>query len=567
MIGGSPALRRLAWLKLRGSFRRQFRKLRTLSGCLFAGVGALISFSWIASLIFGRTAFGRESTAPDDMLPWAQLGVTVFGLFTLVTATSLRGVYFPKQDIERLFASPSSRSDLVRFRMLVDLGRTLFGAVVLGLLTFHRMPVPVFGLVGAILTFLTLGVLRQAVSILLGGAQSRAIRFLNGKGAGFVRILVGVGIWLLIMSAIFGGRFIGKVFGDVDVLEQGAALFDATWVQALLAPAYPYARLMTATGAGEFALWLGLCSLLSLGLHELTARLPIDYREHSLETSERISQRLTQIRSGGLFSGGAASSKTARWRLPHVFGRGPMGAVAWIKLVSIVRKARGTLLVGLMIVTLVTVGISVVTRSDDPDELSLLGSTLIAFLGITYLGGALRFDFRADLDRMVQIKAWPVSPRRAFVGTLLPQVVLISLLLGLAIWIRLAVLGLADPISMAIPVVLPFFTFAWLAVDNTVFLFAPVRLVPGQEGSLHHTGRAILLFLLRLLILGVILALVAATAGVLFTLGPEDIGLSEVQAGWISAGVGFAVLVAFDLGLAWVGGRMLQRFDVARDVG
>ena len=566
MIGGNPALRRLAWLKLRGTFRRQLRKLRTLSGCLFAGVGALISFSWIASLIFGRTAFSRESSMPEDMLPWAQLGVTVFGVFTLVTATSLRGVYFPKQDIERLFAAPASRSDLVRFRMLVDLGRTVFGAIVLGLLTFHRMPVPGFGLVGAILTFLTLGVLRQAVSILLGGAQSRAIRFLNGKGAGFVRILVGIGIWMLIMAAIFGGKFIGKVFGDVDVVGQGALLFETTWAQVLLAPAYPYGRLMTATGGGEFAMWLGVCLLITFALYEGTARMPIDYREHSLETSERINKRLTQIRRGGLFSGGAVSSKTARWRMPRLFGNGPVGAVSWIKLVSIVRKARGTLLVGLLIVTLVTGGISFV-MGNDPDELSVLGSALIAFLGITYLGGALRFDFRADLDRMVQIKAWPVAPQRVFVGTLVPQVALISVMLGLAIWTRLAVLRLADPISMAIPLVLPFFAFAWLAVDNAVFLFAPVRLVPGQEGSLHHTGRAILLFLLRMIIIGVILGLVAATAAVLFTLGPEELGLSELQAGWISAGVGFVVLLAFDLLLAWVGGRMLQRFDVARDVG
>lgn len=566
MIGGNPALRRLAWLKLRGTFRRQLRKLRTLSGCLFAGVGALISFSWIASLVLGRSAFSRESAMPEDMLPWVQLGVTVFGVFTLVTATSLRGVYFPKQDIERLFAAPASRSDLVRFRMFVDLGRTAFGAVVLGLLTFHRMPVPGFGLAGAILTFLTLGVLRQAVSILLGGAQSRAIRFLNGKGAGFVRLLFGIGIWLLIMSAIFGGKFIGKVFGDVDVLGQGAALLEATWVQALLAPSYPFARLMTATGGGEFAAWFGVCALISLVLYEATARLPIDYREHSLETSERISKRLTQIRRGGLFSGGAVSSKTVRWKMPRLFGRGPVGAVAWIKLVSIVRKARGTLLVGLMIVTLVTFGISVVIK-DDSEQLSILGSVLIAFLGITYLGGALRFDFRGDLDRMVQIKAWPVAPQRVFVGTLAPQVALISGLLGLAIWIRLAVLGLSDPISLAIPFVLPFFAFAWLAVDNAVFLFAPVRLVPGQEGSLHHTGRAILLFLLRMLIIAVILGLVAATAGVLFTIGPEVLGLTEVQAGWISGGVGFVVLLAFDFLLAWVGGRMLQRFDVARDVG
>lgn len=570
MITGNPALLKLARLKLRGGVRRQLRKVRSPSGLFFALVGSLITVGWIASLVIGRQAFRSEPPEPALVRDWAQFGIAVFVCMSLLSAITVRGVYLPKQDIERLFSAPVSRSDLVRYRMVVDAGRTLFGALVIALLTFHRMPAPLYGFLGAMTAVLTLGVLRQAFSLFLGSAHGKLGRMLEGRGLTALRIVLGILIWLLIMSAVLGGRFADKLFGQFDLTGLGTDFLQHPVVSGVLVPFRPWAAMMSATSLPEFLAWGSFCVAFGLLLFEGTARLPIDYREHSLETSDKIAQRLSQVRRGGLFTGGQASTRTATWRLPRVFGRGPLGAVAWIKLVSIVRKARGTLFMGVLIVTLVTVFVSAIHggKSGGVSEGdNLAGAGLIGFLGIVYLSGALRFDFRADLDRMVQIKAWPVSPRRIFVATLLPEVLLISGLLGLAILGRMAYLGVFHPVALLVVLVMPLFTYAWLAVDNAVYLFAPVRFVPGQEGSLHHTGRAIVLIFLRLFLVGIALGIVGVAGIVLFAIGPEELGLSEREAGWISAGMGLAVLLGLCAFLTWVGGKMLQRFDVARDRG
>ncbi len=557
-------------MKFRGALRRQTRKLKTLSGCLFAAIGLLLTGGWLATLLIGRRAFESEPMAPEEILPIAQFGICVLACLSLITAASVRGVYMPQQDIERLFAAPVSRANILRYRMLVDLGRGLFGSLVLGAVTFSRLPKPLFGVLGIMLTVLSTGILRQFFSLLMASAGNRFDRFLRGRSMLFMRIVVGVGVWGLVMFVVMGEKLLGKIFGSVHFVGGLEELLAHPVSQGLLAPALPWARMMTAGNWPEFLTWAATCLFIGLALFEVTARLRIDYREMALETSDRIATRLRQVRRGGLFSGGKASSRTTGWRLPKIFGRGPMGAVAWIKWVSMIRKARGTLIIGLLIVVGVSVGVTFLLRQDqgmsNPGE-ALVGSSLIAMVGILYLCGALRFDFRADLDRMVQIKAWPVSSRRVFLGTLLPVVTLISVMLGAAIWLRLALLGLHDPVAEVIPLVLPLLTFAWLAVENIVYLFAPVRYVPGQEGSLHHTGRAIVLVLLRLLLMAVVLGLVGICAGLVYNIGPEYFGLGEQEAMWLSMACGFDVLLLVDYGLYHAGGRMLKRFDVARDQG
>ncbi len=572
MILGNPALRTLALMKLRGGVQRQLRKFKSVLGCFYALVGGVLGTGWILTLVVGRGAFsGSESTDPAMIERWTQLGLGIFVTLNVISAASVRGVYLPRQEIERLFSAPLSRSDLVRYRMVVDMFRTLFGAIVLALITFHRMPNPIFGFLGGMTSVLTLGVLRQAFSLIMGSTSSRLGNLFRFRGMTGFRVLLGIAVWLLLMSVLLGSRFTEFLFGSTDLLGRGKELMLSPTVDLLLLPLRPWAGMMTATTLSEFSMWSGICVSLGLILYEVTARLPFDYRENSLETSEAVSKRLTQLRRGGVFTGGKASERTVGWQLPRLFGSGKMGAIAWVKLISVIRKARGTLLVGVLIVTLVTMGVTFmlgnVQRGEPGMEEVLGGSGLIALLGITYLGGALRFDFRSDLDRMVQIKSWPVSNVRIFIGTLLPQVFLISSLLSAALIVRLIALQAFHVEALLILLALPFLTFAWLAVDNAVYLFAPVRFVPGQEGSLHHAGRAIVLLSVRIALMAIFLGLVGSVGFMIFLVGPELTDMTEVQAIWLSTGFAFAMLLLIDAFLALVGGWMLKRFDVARDRG
>ncbi len=57
MIVGDAALRKLALMKLRGGFRRQWKRLKSPSGFIFAAVGGLLSVVWISTLVMGRSAY------------------------------------------------------------------------------------------------------------------------------------------------------------------------------------------------------------------------------------------------------------------------------------------------------------------------------------------------------------------------------------------------------------------------------------------------------------------------------------------------------------------------------
>jgi hypothetical protein len=252
--------------------------------------------------------------------------------------------------------------------------------------------------------------------------------------------------------------------------------------------------------------------------------------------------------------------------VPWLLGRNPTGAVAWLKLGQIVRKARGTLATSFLIIALVTV---VFTQTLDARTFTdgFGAAMLIAGVGTLYLCMGLRFDFRSDLDLMASIKTWPLPGWRVFLGTLLPEVFLVSLLLWAAILVRAAATGTLMPELLCILLLQPLVTFTWVAVDNAVFLFSPVRYTPGQESALQHVGRSMYLLLLRGIVFGAVLA-VAAVPVVLFVwIAGEELGWGVRSLVWVASVLLGVVLLGASAALTWLGGHLLRRFDVARDRG
>jgi hypothetical protein len=271
------------------------------------------------------------------------------------------------------------------------------------------------------------------------------------------------------------------------------------------------------------------------------------------------------MRRGGAGVGGSRAEKVALgWRVPWLLGRGPCGAISWLKFVAMMRKARGTVLFSVLVVALVAIGFPLILQPGGPDD-EMIGAGMIAAVGSMYLAAGLRFDFRQDLDLMDMVKTWPVAPTRIFVATILPEVLLITLLLAGAILLRAAFKGFQAEL---LPILFfqPLVTFAWIAVDNAVYLYAPVRFTPGQEGALQHMGRSLLLLLLRFTLLSIALAAAGAPA-VALVLAREQLGLDDSLAWMIALTYSWLVLLMVDVALAFGGGWILRRFDVARDRG
>ncbi len=564
---GSPALALLLRLKLRGLVRKHGRRLRTPKGLVLTLLGCAAFALWLGGLAF---SFAR----PAELLtgPEGALRVRAFALLLVVlsfsSALTNRGLYLPRAEIERLFSAPLARAELVRYRLLAGGLRSLIGGLVLGLFGARRMPEPLLAFLGIVLAMQTLPVLNQLVAIALGGLEQRAADVLRRVGSLLVLALL-----LLLAALVFAlvtdrplealpgiGPWLGSA---VDV--EGELLAHPYLARATLV-FVPWSELITADSLRAFAPWFVACVALHLFLVELCARLPIDYRETALATSARAAARMARVRRGGGAAATRASRTAARWRIPWLFGRGPAGAIAWRKCAGMVRKAKGAFWVALIALLFITVFANLMLGSP-PDGQELGMPVLIAMLGTIYLCSGLRFDFREELERMDVIRAWPLSPARVFAAMLLPEVVLVSLLVGGTVLLESGLAGRLGGVALAVVAFLPFLVFAWVAADNLVFLFAPVRSVPGQDGFVQNTGRRMLQLGLFLLVLLVLLGFAGLAFAGCTLLLHTWLALPE-RAAFVASGVAaLAVLAAGDLLLVRLGGAVLRRFDVARDRG
>lgn len=563
---GHPALRRLALLKLKAVFRRALRRLRRPSGVLFALVGLALVAGWVATLVFGAREQRPVTLEPEQLRALVQAGLFVLLGVTLLSALGAKGLYLPREELEKLLSAPVSRADLVRYRLQIDLGRSLFGAIVFGLLLLGRLPVPLFAFSGVLIAMLTLSVARTTAALLVGAARGGLEKLLGTKQVLVTRIALGTLVWLFVMFLLMGEELMGGRFAVRQPLELIQAVLSQPLIHVLLAPLYPWAATICAEAPADFALWGGLSLLIYVLLFEFAARLPIDYREVSIETSLDVTRRLSSLRKqGGPFGGLGLDKGAGMQRVPWLLGRSPFGAVAWIQLAAIRRKARGAILVSGLVLGLVTLFATLTTEGNDLGSI-LGGAAIIAVGGAIYLCSGLRFDFRSGFDRMELVKAWPLAPWRIFLATVLPEVLLASVLLALAIGVRAAATSTFHPALLGVIAALPLLTLTWVSLDNAVFLFAPVRFVPGQEGALHHMGRMMLLVLLRMLIFSVVAFLTAVAGFLLALLATEFLGWSEQTALVLAIATGVVALLLLDVLLIAAGGWFLRRFDVSRDV-
>ena len=572
MAAPRSALGLLLRLKLRAHLRSLRQRASTPSGLLFGLLGLVVVGLWFSALVLRPGSQDLNVLADGELEPFVRSVLMMLAGFSVLGALSHRGLYLPGAEIERLFSAPISRSDLVRFRLVTNVGRSLTFAIITSLVFARRLPEQAFAIPGLMLTMISLPVLGQGAALLFGDAENRLGRLAARLPAGPIRFLIALFFWMLVM-----GMFLGEDFAHLisDWLPDGLDPFrrrapwdqsgpnrflQQGWLQTLTSPAAPWSRMICAQGLrpflSAFALCLGLWGL----LFEAVARLPIDFRELSLETSANVAKRLARIRSGrSLISGGEVSRRTLGWSVPWLFGRGPFGAVAWLKTCAIVRKSRGTLLFYAFVMAVLTL-VSFAIGQDGPEGVER-GGVMVAVLGTIYLGMGLRFDFRSDLDSMESIKSWPLSNSRLFLATILPEVLLISLLVALAVLMRSLLIGAFPLALIAWLLMVPVVALLWTALDNAVFLWAPVRYTPGQGGSMQYAGRSLLLVLLRLLLLGLV---ALGTFGCVMALRWLMLRFGvELKSALVVGAVGGVLVVLLSVAtLIALGGRALARFDV-----
>ncbi len=556
-LDGETALALLESRKRRGFWRRQWRKLRTPKGALLALLGALVFALWMGSVLFGA-GHAAGVMQIDQLTVLARSGLFMLLMLTVSSAFSMRGLYLQASEIESLFSAPIPRAALIRYRLRSALVRSLFGGLFFGWMFSRRAPEPLFAFAGLSSALLTLPLFGQGLSLLLGDAENRLASRLARLPWRTLSFLLVAG---LVFALVQGGVFRGEArpqFGSPE--ELFAFLAEQRIVVVLGLPFTPWVAAMTALDAAAFWPPFLVCVAIFVGLWFAVPRIGIDFRELSLDTSADVARRLTRARRGLAANSGAANSGTRSWRTPWLAGRGPFGAVAWRKAVTIVRKSRASFLVGGLILTGI-VGFSILANETDADA-ALRGSLIVAGFGIFYLCLGLRFDFREDLELVGLLRSWPVAPWKLFLATLLPETLLVSGMITVGVLALAVYHGAPDPRLLVVVGSVPFAVLAWTAIDNSTFLFAPVRTGAAHDGALQNAGRAMVLMLLRSAVL-VTCGGLAATPYLVLHYGLE---LPEFLAVGVGVVAGLAIL-SLEIGmLVFLGGQALRRFDAPRDL-
>lgn len=544
-----PVLTRLALLKLRGVLRKQLRRLRTPTGILFAFVGVGLAASWVVSLSLGSMAANAHG-APVPEPHLVRLLLLAFLVVNVFAHLGQRGLYLQPAELDLLLSAPVSRARILGHRLLCAFGRAAAGALLLGAAASFRVPTATGAFLGALCLTIGLTLLGQAVSLAAAQVERWVpMRLLDSVGK------VGVA---LVAAAFVALALAPPSFEDLNLLELASsdALKTLTWPLEPLA-----ATFLAATPVAALANGLPLLGLMAL-LFEIVRRWSFDWREVAVSTSGRLGARIARARRLGT---GASAASVSRWaarrRIPWVVGRGPMGAVFWRKSASILRRARVTLMFAGLTLALGVGGLLALTREVEHDP--GWAAALLVVFGSVYLTGGLRFDLREDLDRIEELKAWPLSSGRLFLALLVPQIAVVGGFLGLGCVI-LTVVGGGGPIPLICGLAfLPVFLVAWVATDNLFFLLWPVRIVPGADGMLQDVGRTSILFLCRSAVAGAALGAAALLGWGVFWL-TSDSGLGEDQRLLLATPavlVGLGVWAAVALRL---GGRALARFDPSR---
>ncbi len=550
---GDRSLRLLARRKIGGAISKQLRRLNSASGALFAFAGVALFGLWLTTVVMTLLLGKSPQPSPEDLLPAARLAMAL--LFVLSVSGHLvhRGLYLPGEEIDRLLSAPIRRSDLIRYRLHAGLGRALFGALFFAAIAAVRVPVPLFGALAAFTAVAFVTIAGQGIALVLGDLEHRlSTRWLR-IGSRMVFIVATIGIALAAGLATQGLNLPGVS----EVLQN-------PWVTVIGAPFHPWAALASASPGLAALGWIAVCFGIALASFEAVAHLRLDFRELALDSSASTAKKLRRVQRMG-FGASAAGVREGRGsrRVPWLFGRGPLGAVAWRKTASMLRRASSTLgFAAFVALIMVLLGTAVMRNNS---EMSAAFCVATAFIGVLYLCSGLRYDFREDLDRLDAIKSWPLSSTRLFAAMLLPEALFVSVLVALAVGVQAVFSGQYHLSQLGVIGALAPLAMLWLAIDNALFLKWPVRFVPGQDGALQNLGRATILFSLRGMLLLCLLGGSAAAGGGLGWLLFEFTGASLTVAALCGYALGLGLLVLGCLAMLRIGGWALSRFDPASD--
>jgi hypothetical protein len=339
-------------------------------------------------------------------------------------------------------------------------------------------------------------------------------------------------------------------------LEVWRSVRDSSALRYATLPFRPFAEVYTAERAWpDLIVWAAVALLMEVAMITVLFLLNARYLEAADASSERVYKKIERIRrSGG--AGMLRTPKRAGFSLPMLplwHGAGP---IAWRQMMT-ARRDVTRMILGLSVIGGMLVPMVLIRRNAAVNEGAIIGLQT-TMLGMSFLlSTILTYDFRADYERMAELKSLPIAPLPLVLGQLVTPVAVMTIVQWIVSGALVALGGRLEVANLGIAALVVPVSMILIVVDNLWFLLFPMR--TGMPGSLdfQQMGQAMLMMLVKFALLGVGGGLAAGLGyGVYYATGGSLI--AAFAASWI-----ILTLIAFSL--VPLIATAFTRFDVAAD--
>ena len=540
------ALLRLLMMRLRGGLRLRLAQLFSLRGAMF-----LLTIGGIAWLLLvgSRSSpdldlFGGASFDPatvDDrirtFMPLALAGMTVLTVF-LTTGPSF---HFSPTEINFLFVGPFRRRDLLLYKFCAYFAGAFLTSALVTILAREQTGSAVSAFAATFLTLLFI----QAASAAAGLAVRVSERGQDGVGRRVAAVLVATLVAAVLITA--------WALPDHGLTEVLIDMRHSVIGTVVLAPFMVFAQLFlpqpsVAHGIG----WIAAAVLIVAAVLHVVIRLDARVAELALIDNDRQNARWERMKTGGSYFSTQRSETRSIRRAPVLGGLGPM---AWRQAIDAGRNS--AMVFAVFVIAAACAGplyaFAGVAASDTR-------AAAVVFFFLTFIvPRTLVCDFRSDLVRMELYKTLPIAPWRLCAGQLVVQVLLAYVI---ALVLIASLVLFVDGVPVRTGLILSVFAFPLTlliyAVENTIFLLFPTKLIPMGRADFEFIGRAIVEFIVKTLVLSAA-AVAAVGAGILIFSVFGISGLVPVSASWVT-------LLSLGLLMILVCQFAFRRFRVAEAV-
>lgn len=519
-------------MRLRGALRLRLKQVVSLRGALF-----FLALGGIALLLIATgepvpkaQMFGAADLDPEAMrvridtfLPLGLLGMT---LLTVLLSTG-PSFHFSPTEINFLFVGPFSRRDLIVYKFIAYAAGAGLSAALIS--PFAQAQT------GSVLSAFTASFLTLIFVQLNSAAAGMAWQAFEGNGLARMKwpataVIFAIAVAAMIHAWAAPDRTVFDLLSDVR----------HSWIgTVILLPYIVFAELFLARlDPSHMAFWAAIAVLINGAL--LWAVVMLDGRtsERSLGESTRLSDRWERMKQGGSFWGTERIEVRSIRNVPTLGGLGP---IAWRQAIKAVRNS--SKVIAVFIVGAACAGpLSSAVGIPITDDRALL--FVFFFFGFM-LPRTLICDFRGDLSRMETYKTLPIAPWRICTGQLVVQV-LLAYVVAVTMIVSLMFFEdrLGAPLALALAVFALPLTLLIYAIENTIFLLFPAKLVPMGRADFEFLGRSLIEFMVKMTIVIVAVSVAFGVGALAFTTLGTTLVLPGV-ASWLTlASIGGLATIA-----------------------